>query len=507
MSRVRRRDESQVGEARVYDPAPVSAREPGRAGGGVPSAVSELMMRLQGAGGNQMVVRLLASARSAGREPDSELADRIRAQLGRGEQLPDGLRAEAQAGLGQRLGDVRLHRDTQAAALAGDLSARAFTTGQDVFFGQGEYDPSTPSGFELITHELAHTLQQGSGGVEGRQAAPDLTISNPADRDEQAAAAVARRATRDLQTGKAQPGMANDRADADPAGPAGSTVQRDLVVQRDLAAYTREHLEVMPSYGEGPPVMETYTADAPGIAAATGPLVGAGKVNVRTVQDMQQFSGTGATRDEVANAFAAGSYPRAGQMADALLDPHRIAVYSREEVTTIPGLIWDTTLGRRQQALDTMTTRGLTGAERAAAMSVYGGSIDYDHIVLDDAPVMAVGGDARATPWTLNFPSGTLAGGGPDMSWLIHELGHSWQYQRGVSMATTAYHAVRGIYDYGGEEALRRVTASGRGLSAFNTEQQGDIACHAYEIMNHIRPGDITVYQPYLDEFRSGRYR
>ncbi len=473
---------------------------------GAPSAVNEIM-RLQATGGNQMVVRLVAAGRSPGREPDGDLADRIRAQLGRGERLPDDLRAQAQAGLGRRLGEVRLHRDTDAASLADDLAARAFTTGQDVFFGQGEYDPSTPSGYELFTHELAHTLQQSSGPAGETRSLSGLTVSDPADRDEQAAAAAARRATADRRVGNERPGMADDHADTMPAGPVGSAVQRDVVVQRDLAAYTREHLAAEPSYSEGPPVMETSTADAPGIAAATGALISAGKVSVRTVQDAQQFSGTGATRDELVNAFVAAKYPRAAEMADALLDPHRIAVYSREEVTIVPGLLWDTTLGQSQQNLKTLTTRGLTGAERAAAMSVYGGSIDYDRIVLDDAPAMAVGGYARTTPWTLNFPSGTLAGGGPDTSWLMHELGHSWQYQRGVSMATTIYHAVRGIYDYGGEEALRQATASGRGLSAFNTEQQADIACHAYEIVNGLRAGDVTAYQPYLDELRSGRYR
>ena len=34
-------------------------------------------------------------------------------------------------------------------------------------------------------------------------------------------------------------------------------------------------------------------------------------------------------------------------------------MYSKEELTTIPGLIWDTTVDKRQQNLDTLTTRGL----------------------------------------------------------------------------------------------------------------------------------------------------
>jgi len=79
--------------------------------------------------------------------------------------------------------------------LARDFQARAFTTGQDVFFGAGEYDPATPSGFGVLTHELAHTLQQGSGSVAARVVGPDLAVSEPGDRDEQVAEAAARRVT------------------------------------------------------------------------------------------------------------------------------------------------------------------------------------------------------------------------------------------------------------------------------------------------------------------------
>lgn len=76
-----------------------------------------------------------------------------------------------------------------------------------------------------------------------------------------------------------------------------------------------------------------------------------------------------------------------------------------------------------------------------------------------------------------------------------------------MSLATTLYHAIRRVCDYSGEPALRSNSAAGRGLSAFNTEQQADIAKDAYEIINGIRTGALVVYEPYLDEFRSGNYR
>lgn len=56
---------------------------------------------------------------------------------------------------------VRVHADAQADQLAHDFEARAFTVGQDVFFRAGEYDPASTRGLGLLSHELAHTVQQG----------------------------------------------------------------------------------------------------------------------------------------------------------------------------------------------------------------------------------------------------------------------------------------------------------------------------------------------------------
>jgi hypothetical protein len=52
------------------------------------------------------------------------------------------------------------------------LSARAFTKGQGIFFRQGEYNPDSHSGRELLAHELTHVLQQG-GGVRLKAADDD----------------------------------------------------------------------------------------------------------------------------------------------------------------------------------------------------------------------------------------------------------------------------------------------------------------------------------------------
>jgi len=46
------------------------------------------------------------------------------------------------------------------------IQAKAFTTGQDVFFRQGAYVPSSRNGQELIAHELTHVVQQNGKAVQ-----------------------------------------------------------------------------------------------------------------------------------------------------------------------------------------------------------------------------------------------------------------------------------------------------------------------------------------------------
>lgn len=55
---------------------------------------------------------------------------------------------------------VRVHTDTKAVESAKAVNARAYTVGEDVVFGEGQYSPGTYSGRHLIAHELAHTIQQ-----------------------------------------------------------------------------------------------------------------------------------------------------------------------------------------------------------------------------------------------------------------------------------------------------------------------------------------------------------
>ena len=57
---------------------------------------------------------------------------------------------------------VRVHADDGAARLSSQISARAFTYGNHVFFGRDQYQPGSDDGRRLLAHELTHTVQQGA---------------------------------------------------------------------------------------------------------------------------------------------------------------------------------------------------------------------------------------------------------------------------------------------------------------------------------------------------------
>jgi len=77
-----------------------------------------------------------------------------------GQPLPPNLQTQIERSTGSDFSGVRVHNDAQADALNRRIGARAFTTGQDLFFKQGEYQPGSLNGQELIAHELAHVTQQ-----------------------------------------------------------------------------------------------------------------------------------------------------------------------------------------------------------------------------------------------------------------------------------------------------------------------------------------------------------
>jgi hypothetical protein len=59
--------------------------------------------------------------------------------------------------------NVRIHRDGSAQDSAAAIGARAFTSGDHIVFGRGQWQPHSAAGMNLLAHELAHQAQQPPG--------------------------------------------------------------------------------------------------------------------------------------------------------------------------------------------------------------------------------------------------------------------------------------------------------------------------------------------------------
>jgi len=90
--------------------------------------------------------------------PSLEVA--IQRSRGSGHALPHQVREPMEQVFGADLSSVRIHTGAEANALNRALNARAFTTGRDIFFQKGVYNPGSFSGRKLIAHELVHVIQQ-----------------------------------------------------------------------------------------------------------------------------------------------------------------------------------------------------------------------------------------------------------------------------------------------------------------------------------------------------------
>jgi hypothetical protein len=89
------------------------------------------------------------------------VAANIQALRGGGSALPAATRAFFEPRFGADFSNVRVHTAARAEEAAESISAKAFTMGNDIAFGSGQYSPASHEGQKLLAHELTHTVQQG----------------------------------------------------------------------------------------------------------------------------------------------------------------------------------------------------------------------------------------------------------------------------------------------------------------------------------------------------------
>ena len=172
-----------------------------RAKGSSSSQAGQFLLQLQKQYGNSYVQRVIDLSRKA--DSDTSVAPEIEQSIqharGGGQPLDSKVRTQMESSFGVDFSNVRVHTNSQANTLNHELSSRAFATGQDIFFKEGEYNSYSSRGRELIAHELAHVVQQT------KNTRRKMTLGQPRDIYEQEADEVARNVIQQEQYASLQP--------------------------------------------------------------------------------------------------------------------------------------------------------------------------------------------------------------------------------------------------------------------------------------------------------------
>ncbi len=419
-------------------------------------------------------------AKAAGRPAPSitpKVAANIHAMKGGGQPLPDATRAAFEPRFGYDFSHVRVHTDEQAADTAKSLKARAFTVGHDIAFGAGEYAPESAAGQKLLAHELTHVIQQDGHMATLRSKGIDIQKTGRP--------MVQGGFFGSLWKGIKKVGKAIGKGAKAVGG----------AIWEGAKAVGRWGWNVLKAGGAW--VWDLFTK-APLRLWRIIEHLGSGAVGIvkwlwhgiKTVRGIKSFA------QWIWNGFLSGA-AWVGRLITKLLDVIGIG--------EIMDLLWQ---------IIKFNTRTLSSTEIAEAKKVFGSSISYWQVRIDEYSLIAWigslfsggGGMGVTTFHTINFNHKIkTAPGNSDMAWLIHELTHVSQYEHvGSQYMGEALHAqATGGYGYGGEAGLLAAFAAGKHLRDFNREQQGDIARDFYLALTSGRP--TTAYDPFIVELRAGK--
>ena len=93
------------------------------------------------------------------------VTSRIKSSMGGGSPMQSDTKSFMESRFGTSFDAVKIHNNDESAQLNQSLSAKAFTTGNNIYFNSGQYQPGTDAGKHLLAHELTHVVQQGSSGT------------------------------------------------------------------------------------------------------------------------------------------------------------------------------------------------------------------------------------------------------------------------------------------------------------------------------------------------------
>jgi hypothetical protein len=224
----RKAKQSKRNEPTASGPATQKSATEGLSNRGMQSVVPGLQLQLKGTGGAVL---------------DETIATAIHSKRGSGEQLDSGAADKIGKSMGQDFSDVQVHKDAESDQLNKQVRAEAFTTGKDIFFRQGKYDPVSDQGQKLLAHELTHVVQQRDA-----PATSELRVSDPNEASEKQAEKTAEKVTAPAGSSTASAG-----------GSVGRVEDEALATSLDRAAKGGEDEEKeSESYGQTP--MQTQVA-------------------------------------------------------------------------------------------------------------------------------------------------------------------------------------------------------------------------------------------------------
>lgn len=112
--------------------------------------------------------------------------DRVLSESGRS--LEPGLQQDMEQRFGHDFSQVKIHTNTTAAQSATDVSAHAYTVGNNIVFAPGQFSPTSQQGKRLLAHELTHVVQQSGNRALGIQRYIDVDVLTTQVTDDQAQA-------------------------------------------------------------------------------------------------------------------------------------------------------------------------------------------------------------------------------------------------------------------------------------------------------------------------------
>lgn len=346
------------------------------------------------------IIQRRRAARAASQNAEQAAAAAAPSQ---GQPLPGGVKSQMESSFRSDFSDVRVHTGSEAARSTEAVGAEAYTSGRDVFFSPGAYDPGSQKGQELLAHELTHVVQQRGGAAGAVQ--QKSAVSQPGDAAEVEADQVAANvmAGQPVAVSAAPSAAVHRRLGGAVHAPAPQAEEEAEEAEAQPEAQAEPEAEAQPEAAEAEPAEAEEPANAdPAVAAVEAEAQ-------QLAPEVAAELGPGVQNQAVAHAFQEMMAPEAEAEAEPLPQPE-------------PAPAAPSRFQRMKAAVGGALSSAATSIKKAFTFSKAEKQM-YGNQVKDTAklgvsagkvavPVGKVGGDAVQASATLASHAATAAGSG-----------------------------------------------------------------------------------------------